>query len=96
VAYLTKKLQAARADSAAAEEARQKLAQRDRDISATLADMHRDMAGHVVRCTSCALCMRSTLFFPVILMLAPSWLTSSVILCKRHTFKSPNGFAISI
>lgn len=48
-AYLSRKLQAARGDFAAAAEARQKLAQRDREVSATMADMHRDMAGHVVR-----------------------------------------------
>ena len=49
VAYLSRKLQAARGDFAAAAEARQRLAQRDREVSATMADMHRDMACHVVR-----------------------------------------------
>ena len=49
VAYLSRKLQAAKGDCAAAAEARQKLAQRDREVSATMADMHRDMASHVVR-----------------------------------------------
>lgn len=80
VAYLTKKLQAARADSAAAEEARQKLAQRDHDISATLSDMHRDMAGHVARRNSCAQCITSTFFFPSTLMPALSWPTSGAML----------------
>ena len=83
VAYLTKKLQAARAASAAAEEARQKLAQRDHDISATLSDMHRDMAGHVVRCTFCAQCIRSAFLFPATLMLALSWPTSGAMLRMR-------------
>ncbi|CAL5228113.1 g11189 [Coccomyxa viridis] len=46
-AYLSRKLQAAKADFAAADEARQKLAQRDREVSATMSDMHRDMASHV-------------------------------------------------
>ena len=50
VAYLSKKLQAAKADFAAADEARRALAQRDREAAAAMADMHRDMAGHVVRC----------------------------------------------
>lgn len=50
VAYLSKKLQAAKADFAAADEARRALAQRDREAAAVMADMHRDMAGHVVRC----------------------------------------------
>ena len=49
-AYLSKKLQAARADFAAADEARRALAQRDREAAAAMAGMHRDMAGHVVRC----------------------------------------------
>ena len=49
VAYLSKKLQAAKADFTAADEARRTLAQRDREAAATMANMHRDMAGHVVR-----------------------------------------------
>ena len=49
VAYLSKKLQGARAQLADADEARQKLAQPDRDACAALADLHRDMAIHVVR-----------------------------------------------
>ena len=48
-AYLSKKLQAAKADFAAADESRRALAQRDREAAAAMADMHRDMAGHVVR-----------------------------------------------
>ena len=48
-AYLSKKLQAARADFTAADEARRALAQRDREAAAAMADTHRDMAGHVVR-----------------------------------------------
>ena len=48
VAYLSKKLQAAKADFAAADEARRTLALRDREAAVAMADMHRDMAGHVV------------------------------------------------
>ena len=48
-AYLSKKLQAAKADFAAADEARRALVQRDREAAAAMAEMHRDMAGHVVR-----------------------------------------------
>ena len=70
VAYLSKKLQAAKADFAAADEARRALAQRDREAAAAMADMHRDMAGHVVRClpdspaSACndMLCIRSDHF----------------------------------
>lgn len=51
-AYLTKKLQAAKSDFAAADAARQKLVQRDREVSVTIADMHHDMVGHVVCLTS--------------------------------------------
>ena len=50
VAYLSKKLQAAKADFTAADEARRALAQRDREAAAAMADMHRGMPGHVVRC----------------------------------------------
>lgn len=63
-AYLTKKLQAAKSDFAAADEARKKLAQRDREVSVTMADMHRDMAGHVVRLIS--LFVKSHLNFPAL------------------------------
>ena len=58
VAYLSKKLQAAKADFAAADEARRALAQRDREAAAAMADMHRDMAGHVVRCPPQKPCVR--------------------------------------
>ena len=57
-AYLSRKLQAAKADFAAADEARQKLAQRDREVSATMSDMHRDMASHVVRMSACCSIMQ--------------------------------------
>ncbi len=49
VAYKSKSLIAAKADHAAAEQARQRLVQRDNEISARIAEMQEDMAAHLVR-----------------------------------------------
>ncbi len=91
VAYLSKKLQAAKADLAAADEARRALSQRDREAAAAMADMHRDMAGHVVRChpgspaSACQNMHRICVYSTVLGRLSMQMLASKALLhASRH------------